>query len=68
MSFVPPFMAASEIRPPVAVDVKTPSPEPQHSIQRIQRSDQLQAQIQSAIQAQNMQARQQGPQGFVPGG
>jgi hypothetical protein len=46
------FMSASEPRPPVAVDVKTPSPDPQHSIHQIQQAHQLQppAHVQSPAQ------------------
>lgn len=65
------FMSASESRPPVSVDVKTPSPEPGQSIQQIQQiqhSDQARAQIQATVQAQHAQAQQQqGLQGFAPG-
>ena len=35
------FMTASTLRPPVAVDVNTPSPDPQNSIHRIQQAPRL---------------------------
>jgi hypothetical protein len=52
------FLPASEPRPPVAVDVKTPSPDPQHSIQQIQLANQLQAQIHTQSHAQGTQIGQ----------
>lgn len=52
------FMPATELRPPVAVDVKTPSPDPQQSIQRIQQADQLQAHVHARSQAQGAQLGQ----------
>jgi hypothetical protein len=53
------FMPAAEPRPPVAVDVKTPSPEPQQSIRHIQQADQLQAHIHALAQAHGTQMGQQ---------
>ena len=52
------FTTASELRPPVAVDVKAPSPDPQHSIQQIQRANQLQAHIHSQSHAHSTQIGQ----------
>ncbi|MFK2877533.1 hypothetical protein [Rhodanobacter hydrolyticus] len=52
------FMTVSELRPPVAVDVKTPSPDPQHSIHQIQQANQLQAHIHGQSQAHGAQIGQ----------
>jgi hypothetical protein len=62
------FETASEIRPSAIVDVKTLSPEPQQSIQNIQQTDQLQAQIHAQFQAQQAQINAQAQQGPVLGG
>jgi len=62
------FRTEWEPRAPAMVDVKTTSPEPQQSIQRIQQTDHQQAQTHAHIQAQNAQiSQQQGQQGPVPG-
>ncbi|WP_158880051.1 peptidoglycan-binding domain-containing protein [Rhodanobacter sp. L36] len=62
------FQGSSMLATPATVDLKTPSPEPQQSIQHIQQQDQQQAQMMGQIQAQNAQANQQLPQGPMPGG
>ncbi|MBD8899988.1 hypothetical protein [Rhodanobacter sp. DHG33] len=48
------FMTTTEPRPPVAVDVKTPSPDPQHSIHQIQQANQLPSYIHAQAPAQGM--------------
>ena len=58
----------SSTGPIATVDVKEPSPPPAQTIQHIQQNEQMQAAIQTAIQAQNMQINQQQSQGPTPGG
>ncbi|MBD8873469.1 hypothetical protein [Rhodanobacter sp. DHB23] len=52
------FMTASELRPPVAVDVKAPSPDPQHSIQQIQLANQPRPPVHGQPQTQGAQIGQ----------
>ncbi|WP_241753259.1 hypothetical protein [Xanthomonas translucens] len=52
------FMASWPPQPSVTLDLKIPSPEPQHSIQQIQQYDLQQAQMQAATQAHKMQQGQ----------
>lgn len=52
------FTTASELRPPVAVDVKTPSPDPQHSIRQIQQAGRQQAHLHSQLQGLGAQIGQ----------
>ncbi|GAA0257651.1 hypothetical protein GCM10009126_23580 [Rhodanobacter caeni] len=53
------FQGSGVLATPASVDVKTPSPEPQQSIQQIQHHDQQQAQMMGWRQSQNVA----GPQG-----
>jgi len=61
------FMTSWPPQPPATVDLKTPPPEQQQSIQQIQQHDKQQAQMTGQIQAQNAQMNQQAAQAPAPG-
>ncbi|MBB5360623.1 peptidoglycan hydrolase-like protein with peptidoglycan-binding domain [Rhodanobacter sp. ANJX3] len=61
------FHGSSFLSIPATVDLNTPPPQPNQSIQQIQQHDQQQAQMMGQIQAQNTQINQQASQGPAPG-
>ncbi len=61
------FHGSSFLSIPATVDLNTPPPQPNQSIQQIQQHDQQQAQMMGQIQAQNTQINQQASQGPTPG-